>query len=177
MILGVGLGDVGDNAGEDASFNRFGEETGSRSRAAILDEALELIAQIWSGRPVSHRGAHFRVDDVTFLPTPIQRPRIPIWIGGGYPLPGPMARAARWDGSALYRVDGKALGVDDVMALRTAAGEKDYDIRIGLRRDDGSARSLDEVAALQAAGATWLSDYIPAGPPEEMIGRIERGPR
>jgi hypothetical protein len=28
---------------------------------------------------------------------------LPIWVGGGYPLRGPMERAARWDGACLYK--------------------------------------------------------------------------
>lgn len=33
-----------------------------------------------------------------FLPTPLQKPRIPIWVGGFWPRAGPFRRAARWDG-------------------------------------------------------------------------------
>jgi len=39
---------------------------------------------------------------MTCLPRPVQQPRIPIWIGGAYPNPGPLRRAARWDGTCLY---------------------------------------------------------------------------
>jgi alkanesulfonate monooxygenase SsuD/methylene tetrahydromethanopterin reductase-like flavin-dependent oxidoreductase (luciferase family) len=31
---------------------------------------------------VTYRGNQITVDDVVFLPTPVQRPRVPIWIGG-----------------------------------------------------------------------------------------------
>lgn len=36
------------------------------------------------------------VDNVTFQPTPVQKPRIPIWVGGN--SPGALRRAARYDG-------------------------------------------------------------------------------
>jgi alkanesulfonate monooxygenase SsuD/methylene tetrahydromethanopterin reductase-like flavin-dependent oxidoreductase (luciferase family) len=32
---------------------------------------------LWSGEPVTFRGEHVLVDDVTFLPTAAQRPRVP----------------------------------------------------------------------------------------------------
>ena len=53
----------------------------------------------WSGEPVTHEGRHFQVQDVTLLPPPVQRPRVPVWIGGFWPHRRPMRRAARWDGA------------------------------------------------------------------------------
>lgn len=29
--------------------------------------------------------------------------RIPIWVGGGWPLKGPARRAGRWDGAGFYK--------------------------------------------------------------------------
>ena len=54
-------------------------------------------------------GLHFAFDEVTFLPRPVQEPRIPLWIGGGYPNRGPTERALRWDGSCLYEEGGTHL--------------------------------------------------------------------
>ena len=111
MVLGVGLGDTGEAIGADASFTRLGEEMAPRRRAQILDEALEIIAGLWTGEPFAFRGEHFVVEEVTFLPTPVQKPRIPIWVGGGYPNRGPTRRAARWDGSLPLQGDARrALG-------------------------------------------------------------------
>jgi hypothetical protein len=49
--------------------------------------------------PFSYRGAHFTVDEVTFRPTPVQRPRVPIWVAGTWPAKPGFRRAARWDGT------------------------------------------------------------------------------
>ena len=35
---------------------------------------------------------------MTFLPRPVQRPRIPVWVVGAWPHERSMRRAARWDG-------------------------------------------------------------------------------
>src|SRR5947208_4230366 len=89
LILGVGAGDVGDAFVRDASFTHFGEVLDLRQRAEMLDEGLAIIAGLWSGQAFAFSGKHYRVDEVTFAPTPVQRPRIPIWVGGGYPKRGP----------------------------------------------------------------------------------------
>lgn len=34
----------------------------------------------------------------TFLPAPVQWPRVPIWVAGTWPSQPPFCRAARWDG-------------------------------------------------------------------------------
>lgn len=45
----------------------------------------------------------YQVREVTLLPTPVQEPRIPIWIGEGYPLKGPMRRRDPEQDRALIR--------------------------------------------------------------------------
>src|SRR4029453_1549635 len=75
-----------------------GEELDDRRRAGMLDEALEILTAAWWGEPVSHRGGHCTVDDLRFLPRPVQRPGIPVWVGG---YPGerePLRRAVRFQG-------------------------------------------------------------------------------
>ena len=89
LVLGAGLGDTGESVVEDASLVAFGEEGDVRVRAEMLDEALQIIAGLWTGEPFTFSGRHYSVDDVVFRPTPVQRPRIPIWIGGGFPSRGP----------------------------------------------------------------------------------------
>jgi alkanesulfonate monooxygenase SsuD/methylene tetrahydromethanopterin reductase-like flavin-dependent oxidoreductase (luciferase family) len=68
--------------------------------ARRLDEGLDLLAGLWSGQPVDFHGREVTAADVTFLPTPVQRPRPPVWIGCNWPARPPLRRAARWDGVA-----------------------------------------------------------------------------
>jgi alkanesulfonate monooxygenase SsuD/methylene tetrahydromethanopterin reductase-like flavin-dependent oxidoreductase (luciferase family) len=181
MILGVGLGDVGDSIVSDASFTHFGEVTDRRARAEMLDEGLAIITGLWTGEPFEFRGNHFTVDRVTFLPTPVQMPRIPIWIGGAFPNPGPLRRAARWDGSMLYKQapdDAEAdMTPTDVRVLRDQAGERPYDIAVG-----GRARNADWDAerewidAVAAAGATWWSEWVAPADRETMRSAVQSGP-
>ena len=177
MILGAGLGDIGDHVVRDASFTHFGETGEARVRAAKLDEALEVIAGLWTGEPFSFSGVHFQVREVTFRPRSVQVPRIPIWIGGGYPIPGPTTRALRWDGSMLYRAaDGEDLEAADVAWIRAAAPKPDYDISVRAPRSGDRQADAQRLGALEAAGATWTSAYVEVQDPAEMRRIVERGP-
>ena len=180
MVLGVGLGDTGEAITADASYLSFGEERDARTRGEMLDEGLEIVAGLWTGKPFSFRGKHFQVDDVTFLPRPVQQPRIPIWIGGGYPNPRPTRRALRWDGSCLYKETHggpwEDMSPDDVRALRAAAGDRPFTIAVGGsgRREDWEAER-DHIQAVAAAGADWWIEWVPPGERETMVAAVERG--
>ena len=93
LILGVGLGDL-----VQWDFGFFGEDTDSKLRARRLDEGLDLLTGLWTGQPFQYQGEQFNVKEVIFRPTPVQSPRIPIWVGGWFPNKPPLRRAARWDG-------------------------------------------------------------------------------
>ena len=94
VIFGAGLG-----VPIEDEYGSFGEPTDPRLLAERLDEGLYLLDRYWSGEPVTHDGRHYHVEDVTLLPRPVQRPRVPVWIGGFWPHRPPMRRAARWDGA------------------------------------------------------------------------------
>lgn len=167
LVLGVGLGL--DSSGRELSA--FGEELDDRTRAAMLDEALELITELWRGETVHHEGAHYRAENVTFVPTPMQQPRIPVWVAARWPHRRPLQRAARWDG--LFAIDfggpqDLAEALDEIRAVR------------------GDLRGFDVVCTgpldadattWAAAGATWwlvdpfstdrdvLRSIVAAGPP------------
>jgi alkanesulfonate monooxygenase SsuD/methylene tetrahydromethanopterin reductase-like flavin-dependent oxidoreductase (luciferase family) len=177
MILGVGLGDTGESVGVDASFTHFGEERDPRRRAEMLDEALAIVAGLWSGEPFSFRGTHYELEEVTFLPPPVQRPRIPIWIGGSYPNRGPTERALRWDGACLYHRDGRPLGSEDVRALRARAGDRPFDILAGSwRRLKDPQAERERIRAVADSGATWWGEYVGAGVRKTMRAAVGRGP-
>jgi alkanesulfonate monooxygenase SsuD/methylene tetrahydromethanopterin reductase-like flavin-dependent oxidoreductase (luciferase family) len=94
LTLSVGVGDP-----DEADYGTFGEPTDPKVRAAMLDEGLEILAGLWKGKAFQFSGEHYHVKKCTFLPTPLQTPRIPIWVGGFWPHKRPFRRAARWDGA------------------------------------------------------------------------------
>jgi alkanesulfonate monooxygenase SsuD/methylene tetrahydromethanopterin reductase-like flavin-dependent oxidoreductase (luciferase family) len=172
LVLGFGVGDQG-----DPGYTHFGEELDARVRAALLDEGLEILAGLWSGEPFSFQGKHFRVDQVTFLPPPVQSPRIPIWIGGGYPNPRAIERALRWDGSCMYRRDGGPLRGEDVRDLRRRAGDRPWTQAVGgwPRRADVD-EELEHRQEVATAGAEWWVEWVEPADRETMRAVVERGP-
>ena len=53
----------------------------STTRGRKTDEALEIIAALWTGNPVTYQGRHFKLTNAQIAPKPVQ-PDLPIWIGG-----------------------------------------------------------------------------------------------
>ena len=99
LTLGVGLGDP-----VQWDFGFFDEAADPKIRARRLDEGLDILTGLWKGQPFSYQGEQFNVKEVTFRPTPVQSPRIPIGVGGWWPNKPPLRRAARWHG--VYALKG-----------------------------------------------------------------------
>jgi probable F420-dependent oxidoreductase len=75
-IFGAG---VGWNEGEFEALRIPKRERGRR-----MDEMLEAVTRLWEAdEPVSYEGRYYRYRDISIQPQPSQRPRPPIWIGGG----------------------------------------------------------------------------------------------
>ena len=103
-------------------------------RGEMLDEALEILSAAWSGEPVNHRGKHYLVDDVRFLPRPVQRPRVPVWTAA---FPGnlkPLRRAARYDGFFPVNLENVDQFARAVAAVRELRGDSTapYDVAVEL---------------------------------------------
>jgi alkanesulfonate monooxygenase SsuD/methylene tetrahydromethanopterin reductase-like flavin-dependent oxidoreductase (luciferase family) len=126
LIFGAGLG------GAEPDFRWFGETWDAKQRATMLDESLAVLTGLWSGEPVRFDGEQLQHATVAFRPTPVQQPRIPIWIAGMWPNKAPLRRAARYDGVFPLR-DGFTVSPEELAAikayiegLRTTTGPFDY---------------------------------------------------
>ncbi len=176
VVFGAGLGGVPEE------FTAFGEPGEAKKRADMLDEGLTILDGLLSGEPVTHRGQHYSVEGVSLTPRPIQRPRVPIWIGGES-APA-LRRAARWDGwlAPATSHDGTATMaksperiaemVAEIRRHRTA--DTPFEVAI-----DGYSEAGDPALprAYGAAGATWWLESIHdvRGQPDEMMARVKAG--
>lgn len=176
-IFGAGLGGVPEE------FTAFGDPGDAKQRAAMLDEGLTILDGLWSGETVTHHGPHHTVEGVSLAPLPLQRPRIPIWIGGeGAPA---LRRAARWDGwlaPATSHGGAPAMAksperiaemVAEIRRYRTT--EAPFEVAVDGYSESGDPRLPH---AYGAAGATWWLESIRdmRGTLGEMMARVEVGP-
>ncbi|MFM9938443.1 MAG: LLM class flavin-dependent oxidoreductase [Hyphomicrobiaceae bacterium] len=72
FIFGVGLGY------RDVEFDAFGVPKGERVKR--FETYLELVQQLWSGKPVTYEDATCKLNNVVMNIRPVQQPRPPIWL-------------------------------------------------------------------------------------------------
>jgi len=178
VTLGVGLGDPPEE------YSTFGEITDARTRASMLDEGLAVCSGLLSGEPFSFNGEHYRIQETTFRPKPVQA-KVPIWVAGSWPNKRPMRRAARWDGAFPIRADATPLTPDEVREIVAYVrahrpSDEPFDVVLRGETDNESPFALKHpLAEYEAAGVTWwletlgdwrgqvgaIREYVRAGPP------------
>jgi alkanesulfonate monooxygenase SsuD/methylene tetrahydromethanopterin reductase-like flavin-dependent oxidoreductase (luciferase family) len=126
VVLGVGIGD------DEPEFRELGVEfLPARKRQEAMEEALDIIQGLWTGKPFTHHGTFFEVSEATMSPGPVQTPHIPILIGGGGERVTLRQVAERADVSNMspHEWAGSAFSADDVA--------RKYDVLRGHCRDVG----------------------------------------
>lgn len=187
LVLPVGFGDA-----PDGGFAKVGEPTDRRTRRERLDEAIDILTGLWEGEPFHYDGTHYRVEEMTFLPRPVQRPRIPIWPITAWPRGASVRRALRCDGGIVFKMreDGtKAeMSPDDVRAFREHVADRrrpdrPFDIVMeSAFPSDGREKSAEEIHAYADAGVTWWLDATykhVERTPDPLAGvrsQVRRGP-
>jgi probable F420-dependent oxidoreductase len=53
-----------------------------KERGKVTDEYIKAFRELWSSDNPTFNGKHCRFSNIVFLPKPVQKPGIPIWIGG-----------------------------------------------------------------------------------------------
>lgn len=176
LILGVGVGYM------QAEFAALGVPFAQRG--ALVDEALVVMKQAWTGDPVTVTGRHFDAQAVQLLPVPIQRPHPPLWCGGNSEKA--IRRAvAQCDGWSPFPARGKLSAITGTDTLTTIAelGDKIAFAR-GLCAEMGRTRPfdvcmvpfdmtlysgvrlnaqaiIDQLEELASVGVTWSAVSLP----------------
>jgi probable F420-dependent oxidoreductase len=158
-----------------------GSDFGNRND--LLDEAIAVWRELWTGEDVTVTGAHFRANGTRQRPRPVQVPHPPIWVGGN------SARARQR--VADYGQGWTPILADDVLArtTRTAplpdlpaltAAIEDLHRRLeGAQRDPatvtvqiqqlrGPVRSL-EIEGDYGPYLEWLGDLSRAGVSQVLV--------
>ncbi len=185
FILGIGLG-----APKKTDFEIFGEEGNDIIRGEMLDESLEIITSLWKGDPFKFNGKHYQIKEpVTFLPKPVQRSRIPIWVGGYWPRKPPFRRAARFDGiiPGGTKINGKARekSYQEIMEYIEFHKEKEniirrtpFDLIHYGPLPTNETRAAKKIIELENLGVTWwlMPPKSNHGEFEEALKLVQRSP-
>ncbi|GCE14816.1 LLM class flavin-dependent oxidoreductase [Tengunoibacter tsumagoiensis] len=177
LVLGVGIG-----SDQGREFSCFGEEADDRLHGDMLDEGLEVLTRLWSGERFSYEGKHYQLSNACFLPTPIQQPRIPIWLAGTWPNKKPFRRAARWDGICPIGRDHELTPQDfrDMLAYIELhrSTNTPFDV-LTVGQTTGTDRTKDRatVQPFAEAGVTWWQEgFDRSYSLEQVRQRIHLGP-
>jgi hypothetical protein len=137
----------------------------------MLDEGLDILDGLWSGERFSYEGEHIHIDDVTFSPTPVQEPHIPVWVVGTWPRPKSMRRVLRCYGVIPQKMDGtnEPMTPDDLRAMKAWIDERrtletPFDLVWEDETPGDSAAAADIIRPWADAGLIWWLESIRQGP-------------
>ncbi len=154
-------------------------------RAALFEESLQVIRDIWSVDDLTFAGKHFAAKGITAHPKPISTPHPPIWIGGNtsaararvaahgqgwcpFRAPAVLAQTART--AALDSVESLAVGIDDLRRRLEKADRDPATIDVTFTNDAGGSPGCDDfdadafaagAAELETVGVTWIQVTVP----------------
>jgi hypothetical protein len=151
----------------------------------MLDEGLDILKGLWTGKNFSYEGEHYQVKNARFLPTPFND-NIPIWIAGMWPNKKPFQRAVKYDGvcpisvnypNQLTHNEVKQI-IDYIHENRTEI--KNFDVIITGDTPGDPTEGFKIVEPYRNVGVTWWCENINgwrfSNSLEEMIERIQQGP-
>jgi probable F420-dependent oxidoreductase len=153
-----------------------------RERGAIANEYLEAILALWTQDNPSFEGKYVRFRDVGFDPKPVQKPHLPIWIGGD--SDAALRRAARYGTGWFisYRTEPENIPARiDYIKSQPLWRDRPFEVMFGLGtsrlttghapRNDPKARAgmnaqeiIDRLSWLKKLGVTMSSVPVPPMP-------------
>ncbi|VEG53723.1 luciferase family protein [Mycolicibacterium aurum] len=154
-------------------------------RAALFEESLHVIRDIWTTDDLTVEGTHFTATGITAHPRPVSRPHPPIWVGGNtaaarsrvakyaqgwcpFRAPAALAQTART--AALETTEHLKAGVEDLRRRLDDAGRDPGEIDVTFTNDAGGSPGaagfnadafLAGAAELERAGVTWIQVTVP----------------
>jgi probable F420-dependent oxidoreductase len=141
VTLGAGVGWL------EEEFDNIGESFHDRGRR--MEEIIPILRQLWSEDVIEHHGEFFDFGPVKFQPKPLQKPNIPIHIGGhGAPA---LRRAGRmadgWIEVGSHDFDTLQKRLDTVMTARREAGRDNepFEVSSGLGVNYDTVRRCEDL--------------------------------
>lgn len=188
VIMGIGSGYM---EGEFKALN-----APFAGRGAVMDEAIALMKQIWTGESVQFAGTHFQAEGNTARPAPIQKPHPPIWVGGNSdrairraaetcdgwsPFPVKAKYSARVRTDELATIEDLRRKIGQAREIGAKAGRtRPLDICMvpfGMAMQAGTRPQaqmvVDGLAELAAEGVTWSVMAFPCSDRRQYLDNID----
>jgi probable F420-dependent oxidoreductase len=164
-------------------------------RNALFDQAVEVIAGVWSEDEFSYEGTGISAVDLEANPKPASRP--PLWIGGNSrlsrrrvarygdgwsPFPAPRSLSRTTKTPALETVDDLAGMLDELWGFVEEAGRDRSEIDVAFGTSVGGApgsSSFDPDAhragldVLKGLGVTWAHIGVPGDSLEHALEALQ----
>jgi probable F420-dependent oxidoreductase len=167
VVLGIGVGWMREE------FDALGIDHLWADRGPVTDEFMAACIDLWTQQgPSSFDGRWVRYTDVGANPLPVQRPHIPVWIGG---KTGPALRRVARYGSGYHSVGSTPTElraeVDEVRTAMERAGRDPDEIVVsmlwGFLDITGRAQLVDALGEFAEAGLHHLvgTPWIDGPPP------------
>ena len=173
LVLGLGIGDYA------PEFGHLGLRLPPASeRQEALAETVEIIRGLWREIPFTYAGEYFQVADAAVRPGPMQRPRVPVLIGGGGEriTLHQVARYADVSNFSPSALAGNAWTLDDVRRKLAILGE--HCERAGRPPDSVLRSHLSYlVLAESESGVQTKLDALASGQPLDERAREAGMPR
>ncbi len=167
-------------------------------RAALFEESLQVIRDIWTTDDVTIDGKHFTAKGITAHPRPVSVPHPPIWIGGNtaaartrvaahgqgwcpFRAPAMLAQTART--AALESLADLAAGIGDLRRRLEEAGRDPSTVDVTFTNHAGGTPGADDfdadaflegVAQLTELGVTWVQVGVPGDSLAHALEAIEQ---
>lgn len=171
IIVTFGLGSM------KQEYDYFGVP--HRERGAIADEYLEAIIALWTQDTPSFEGKYVRFENIGFDPKPVQKPHLPIWMGGD--SDAALRRAARFANGWIVSFRTKPEDIPariDFIKSQPAWKDRPFEVSFGLGTtrlttdhapsNDPKARPgmsaqeiVDQLSRYKELGVTFSSVPIP----------------
>ncbi len=186
VTLGVGVGAMTEE------FAALGVPF--RQRGALTNECIAVMKELWTNPDPSYHSSRWNFSELKFSPKPVQKPHIPLWIGGS--SPGALRRAATmgdgWHPSGMSPEEFSA-GREEVRTLAAAAGRDPDALTMSIRVEveahgrpssqraqnrsrlpgDNVDQMIDGISAYQSAGVDHIVLALNTGDVARIRGLME----
>ena len=186
LILGLATGAVW------MGWQGFPDEvTGTKARAEMLDESIDILTLLYQRKQFDYAGKHYHlkltlVDEMHYPPKPVQQPRIPLWVPGVWPRMKSMRRVLKCDGLLPQKMnkEGKFEDVTpaDIREMKAYIDANrtlttPFDITMeGQTAGLDRAQVQDKLYPWIEAGITWWIEGLWMESTDQIKERIRQGP-